>query len=208
MLEKRFLVKNNSWKEFIQPGELTNEGVIASDINVFLAHEGAARILHINDTFTQLISEEEYEELYSAVSNHAKIRIKTVAMSGRMVKAELSIQKVDNSFVYLISMEDAESLLQKCSQPIQTYSLYQFGMRRSYWDTGDPQIWWVKEYTGPYAGIIVTGVFLKSPTETLTYPAWVGKEISNDSDNLDAELCSLKPTKIETILGQPLYVRS
>ena len=47
----------------------------------------------------------------------------------------------------------------------------------------------------------MTGVELKKPEEEIIKPDWVGEEITNEFDDFEAELITLKPTKIEETLG-------
>ena len=201
MFERRFLLKNNNWKEYMQPGEVTKEGSLSPEVNLFIAQEGVNSFLFIDSTFNQQIPKEEREDLREVINSQCKVSVKTIVVSGNLVKAELTIKRDFKEFVYLISHEDAENLFKLCAQPLQTYCKYIFGMKKSYFGIEDPQIWWIKEYSGPYAGITFTGVELKDSKEELILPDWAGKEISNDPENMDAQLFSLKPTKIEQVLG-------
>ena len=208
MLEKRFTVKNDSWKEYAQPGEVTKEGFLPPEVSSFLTQEGTNYFFYVDNFFCCQVPQEDYPTLQALIKSDAKIGLKIVAVSGKVVIVELSIKNSEQELSYLISQGDAEKLLTLCVQPIQTYSKYYFGMKKSYYSSEDPQVWWVMEYTGAYAGIKVTGVQLKSTYDELFFPTWVGQEIKGNLSVLDKDLFSLKPTKIEEVLGTPLYKRS
>ena len=147
MLERRFRVKNNSWKEFMQPGEVTREGYLPGDTNVFIVMQNVDYFLYIDGTFSMQIPNEERVEVQEILNNAGKIGVKVIAVSGKTVKAELTIKKELKEFCYLITEEDADNLLKLCIQPIQTYCKYLFGMKKSYYGTEDPQVWWIKDFT-------------------------------------------------------------
>jgi CYTH domain-containing protein len=206
MVEKKFTAKNNNWKAFTQLGEVTREGYLLHETNVFIVQEGINYFLYIDKILKHQFPEEDYIVIYGIIKEflnshvEGKIVIKVIAVSGKIVKSELILKKVyhpDESASYLISIEDAEKLLSLCTQPLQTYHKYYFGIKKSYWGIEDPQTWWIKEYTGPYSGVIMTGVELKDPSEELFIPDWAGSEITSKEEYQEIDLLSLKPTKIE-----------
>ena len=201
MIKRIFLVINKFWKEYTQPGEVTREGTIPTSEALCISKEGNLFFLNISDTFKMQISKEDSLDLQVQIDIGCKTRVKIIHISGRFVKAEIIIK--DNR--YLVSLDYAERLLDVCSQPIQSYSKYLFGIKKSSGTNDDPQIWWVKEYSGPYTGIYITGVELKDENEELYPPDWVGKEISGDPDSFDADILLVKPTAIEQALGVTRY---
>lgn len=134
------------------------------------------------------------------------VEVKLVEINGIKVKAEIKIYQSNNipdpkSFNYLISIEEAESLLSICYEPILNYTKYYFGIKSNIYSKEDPQIWYVKEYEGPHKGIVVTGVNLNSCSDTLYPPDWVGAEITDDPKYKNYSISELKLTKIEETTG-------
>jgi CYTH domain-containing protein len=205
-MEKRFLVKNKNWKSYLAAGEDIREGTIPTEVNVFitehttLGSDYKRYLLNIDGVFNQGIPNEEWEELQKALNNKARVKVKVISISGNLVKAELNVIKGTSSFSYLILEEDAEKLLKICTEPVLTYSKYEFGVKKQYW-TDDYQIWWIKEYSGPYTGLVLTGVEIKNPSEELTIPDWAGSEIAQDQNDIETDMLLIKPSKIQQVLA-------
>jgi len=147
MVERTFLTKSSSWRNFVQPGELTTLGYLSKDPK-------------------RQVSVEIVEILGRDASPH-------------VAKAQITIIQPPKVFNYLIPIEEARELLIGCADSPLSYTKYMFGISPRTFGA-DPQVWYVKEFTGPYIGYVLTGVELKEPSEQIFPPDWVGTEVTED----------------------------
>jgi adenylate cyclase len=143
---------------------------------------------------------------FLSTDNTRIVSVKLVEVESQKVKAELRVFQSQNTpdpknFNFLISIEEAEELLEMCHTPILNYTKHYFGIKTNFYSKEDPQVWYVKEYKDPHKGFVITGVVLKDDTEILSPPEWVGAEITNDQkyQNYNIATCALTP--IEKTLG-------
>jgi len=83
-------------------------------------------------------------------------------------------------FEYPIPLEDAEQLLQLCSNSI-------IEKRRYVLPIGDV-VWEIDEFFGDNAGLLLAEVELQSESQTFPLPDWVGQEVSDDARYYNSSL--------------------
>lgn len=83
-------------------------------------------------------------------------------------------------FEYSIPTEDARELLLLCESPLIEKTRYKIHV--------EGHIWEIDEFHGENDGLIVAEVELSHPEEPISFPSWLGKEVTGDSRYYNSNL--------------------
>jgi len=117
--------------------------------------------------------------------NRDKKRTVRVRLSGQ--KAFLTIKGMNigatrAEYEYEIPVSHAEELLKICDGPVLEKNRYPV--------VCDGLKWEVDEFLGDNEGLVVAEVELKSEDQPLTFPEWIGQEVTTDPRYFNSNLCS------------------
>lgn len=112
-------------------------------------------------------------------------KLRTVRVRTAGANAFLTIKGKTNhitrpEFEYLIPVEDAEALLLMCSDTIIE--------KKRYVLVDGLLIWEIDEFCGANEGLVVAELELKSETQTVDFPDWIGEEVSGDERYYNSSL--------------------
>jgi len=116
--------------------------------------------------------------------NREKERTVRVRITGE--KAFLTIKGISSGatraeYEYEIPLSHAEELLKICDGPVLEKNRYVVHR--------DGLTWEVDEFLGDNEGLVVAEVELKSEDQPLTFPEWVGQEVTTDPKYFNSNLC-------------------
>lgn len=83
-------------------------------------------------------------------------------------------------YEYNIPLTDADELIKLCENPIISKTRYLVKI--------EEKVWEIDEFSGENQGLIVAEVELQSETERITFPSWIGKEVSSEKRFFNASL--------------------
>lgn len=101
------------------------------------------------------------------------VRVRTVGADAYLtIKGQTNgISRAE--FEYPIPLQDAQSLLHLCSDSIVEKMRYVLPI--------DNVVWEIDEFYGANEGLLIAEVELRSESQSITLPQWVGKEVSDDA---------------------------
>ena len=114
-----------------------------------------------------------YRQGYILTQNQTSVRIRIVGKQGYLTIKGPNAGLTRLEFEYEIPLADAEGMLTHlCSPPLIEKWRHRL--------TIGTHLWEIDEFLGDNAGLILAEVELRSETEALTLPPWVGEEVSQD----------------------------
>lgn len=115
-----------------------------------------------------------YLQGYLVGSEQSSVRIRVEGDKAfiNIKSATLGIRRQE--YQYPIPVEDAEKILDDlCEKPLIE--------KHRYFIQQDSHTWEIDEYFGDNEGLIVAEIELESEDEIFEKPAWIGKEVSDDT---------------------------
>ncbi len=117
--------------------------------------------------------------------NRDKERTVRVRLEGE--KATLTIKGPNrgatrSEYEYLIPADEAVELLKMCDGPLLE--------KNRYIVVCDGLTWEVDEFLGENKGLVIAEIELKSEDQPLTFPEWVGQEVTTDPRYYNSNLCA------------------
>jgi CYTH domain-containing protein len=108
-----------------------------------------------------------------ATSKGPKVRVRLYADRATLAIKTRKKGRVRSEFEYEIPLDDARQILEKeCGRTILAKT------RHIVLYAGKP--WEVDEYEAPLAGIVLAEVELSTADEELSFPPWLGREVTGD----------------------------
>lgn len=108
------------------------------------------------------------------------VRIRVDGEKAWITVKGITIGATRPEFEYRIPRKDADALLQSCEQPLVEKTRY----RRKYAGI----LWEIDEFHGANAGLILAEVELKSESDPVKLPHWIGAEVTHDPRYFNSNL--------------------
>lgn len=133
------------------------------------------KFLVINDNWRSLGIGKVYKQGYiSTADKMTTIRVRIVGNNAYLTIKSKTEGISRHEFEYSIPLEDAEIMLETlCDRPLIEKVRYTINL--------DNLIWEIDEFKGENEGLIIAEIELKSETQVINIPDWVGEEVSHDS---------------------------
>jgi len=100
------------------------------------------------------------------------VRVRTAGPNAFLTVKGATINLSRPEFEYLIPFEDAQAMLQLCSDSIIEKQRYTVPIGELIWE--------IDEFSGANKGLVIAEVELKSESQEVVLPAWIGDEVSAD----------------------------
>lgn len=118
------------------------------------------------------------------LSNNPTVRVRLKNNRGFLTIKSSTVGISRQEFEYEIPAADAEELLKLCEPKV----LKKIRRKISY----GGHVWEVDFFEGRHKGLILAEVELKSPNEPVKLPAWISREVSNESRYFNSNLVKSK----------------
>lgn len=127
-----------------------------------------------NDNWRTLGIGKVYKQGYILTAdNMTTIRVRIIGNDAYLTIKSKTEGISRHEFEYSIPLKDAEIMLKTlCDRPLIEKVRYTINL--------DNLIWEIDEFQGENEGLIIAEVELKSETEVINIPDWVGEEVSHD----------------------------
>lgn len=122
-----------------------------------------------------------YRQGYITASPDRTVRVRIAGDQGYLTLKGASHGISRSEYEYAIPLQDATEMLdQLCQRPLIEKTRY-----RIPWGN---LVWEVDEFAGENQGLIMAEVELTDPNQTVTFPDWIGAEVSADPRYFNANL--------------------
>ncbi len=140
-----------------------------------MAIEIERKFLVINDDWRSLGIGKVYKQGYiSTADKMTTIRVRIVGNDAYLTIKSKTEGISRHEFEYSIPLEDAEIMLNTlCDRPLIEKVRYTVNLENLIWE--------IDEFQGENEGLIIAEVELKSESEVINLPDWVGEEVSHDT---------------------------
>ncbi|MBC1236556.1 CYTH domain-containing protein [Nostoc sp. 2RC] len=146
-----------------------------------MAKEIERKYLVIGDEWRHLAKGSVYRQGYIPTQDKVTVRVRIVGEKGYLTIKGPTVQYSRLEFEYPIPVEDAQEMLETlCQRPFIEKIRYQI--------QSDGLIWEIDEFEGVNKGLILAEVELSDENQQIELPAWIGKEVSDDSRYYNSNL--------------------
>ena len=122
-----------------------------------------------------------YRQGYLSTVKERTVRIRTVGEEGFITIKGITIGASRPEYEYEIPLKDANEMLDElCEKPIIEKTRYRIPQGNLAWE--------IDEFEGDNRGLIVAEIELKDENQTVDFPDWVGKEVTDDPRYFNANL--------------------
>lgn len=122
-----------------------------------------------------------YRQGYLSTVKERTVRIRTVGEEGFVTIKGITIGASRPEYEYGIPLKDANEMLDElCEKPIIEKTRYRIPQGNLAWE--------IDEFEGDNRGLIVAEIELKDEDQTVDFPDWVGKEVTDDPRYFNANL--------------------
>jgi adenylate cyclase len=122
-----------------------------------------------------------YRQGYLSTVKERTVRVRTVGDQGYITIKGITTGASRAEYEYEISLADANEMLdQLCQRPIIEKTRYRIPQGDIAWE--------IDEFEGDNRGLIVAEVELKDEHQSVTMPAWIGQEVTDDPRYFNANL--------------------
>jgi len=129
-----------------------------------------------------------YRQGYLSTVKERTVRIRTVGEQGYITIKGITVGASRSEYEYEIPVSDANEMIDRlCERPIIEKTRYRIPQGNIAWE--------VDEFAGDNTGLIVAEVELKDENQTVDFPDWIGKEVTNDPRYFNANLVAHPYTK-------------
>jgi len=108
------------------------------------------------------------------------VRVRTAGANAFLTVKGATTNVSRQEFEYLIPLEDAQEMLLLCADSIVEKQRYTLPVGNNIWE--------IDEFCGANEGLVIAEVELKSESQTITLPDWIGEEVSGDSRYYNSSL--------------------
>jgi CYTH domain-containing protein len=147
-----------------------------------MATETERKFLVLSDHWKQEGKGIRYRQGYLSTHPERTVRVRIGCEKAYLTVKGITKEGVSRlEFEYPIPLQDAEQMLDTlCERPLIEKTRYRI-------DHGG-LVWEVDEFEGENKGLVVAEVELRSATEPVERPEWVGQEVSGDPKYFNANL--------------------
>lgn len=148
-----------------------------------MAHEIERKFLPANDDWRELATDSfVLKQGYLSTNPEATVRVRIKRSKAMLTIKSKNIGIRRSEFEYDVPIDEAEEMLQLCTDPIieKTRHIIIQG----------PHTWEIDEFAGANTGLLVAEIELSQENETFDKPTWLGKEVSDDTRYYNSNLVS------------------
>ena len=134
-----------------------------------------------NDQWRKLGKGKLYRQGYLSTDNERTVRVRTVRKNGFLTIKGITKNTRRDEFEYEIPFIDAKWMLDElCKPPVIEKTRYKIKDKDLVWE--------VDEFWGENEGLIIAEVELKDIQQIITFPNWIGKEVTENPIYYNANL--------------------
>ncbi len=139
------------------------------------------KFLVANDSWRGLVPGKRYRQGYLSTVKERTVRIRTAGDHGYITVKGITVGDSRPEYEYEIPVSDANEMLDTlCERPLIEKTRYRIPQ--------DDIAWEIDEFEGENKGLITAEVELKNEHQNVTFPGWLGKEVSGDPRYFNANL--------------------
>ena len=139
------------------------------------------KFLIVNDDWRQLGTGKPYCQGYLNSEKGRTVRVRTINDRGILTIKGPNVGATRLEYEYDIPIDEAREMLKElCHKPLIEKTRYKI--------TLDGFTWEVDEFTGENEGLIFAEIELEYEGQKFEKPAWIGKEVTDDSRYYNANL--------------------
>lgn len=155
--------------------------VSESLLQAYMATEIERKFLVKSEAWKNLATGTIYRQGYIATKKGTTVRVRLAGNQSYLTIKGKSEGISRAEYEYPIPLEDAQEMLDNlCDRPLIEKTRYKITV-------GD-LVWEVDEFSGENQGLIVAEVELKEANQTISFPEWIGQEVSDDPRYYNANL--------------------
>lgn len=122
-----------------------------------------------------------YRKGYLSTVKERTVRVRIAGDMGYITIKGVTVGATRPEYEYEIPLSDANEILdQLCERPLIEKTRYRI--------THAGLVWEIDEFEGENRGLITADVELKDETQNVTFPDWVGQEVTQDPRYFNANL--------------------
>lgn len=165
-----------------------------------MATEIERKFLVINDTWRSLSQGTVYRQGYIPTQDKVTtIRVRIIGNQAYLTIKSKAEGISRHEFEYPIPLEDAQIMLNTlCRRPFIEKIRYKIKI--------EDLIWEIDEFQGDNEGLILAEVELKTETQVITLPTWIGEEVTHDLRYYNINLVNHPYSKWQHLKSQKFEV--
>ena len=139
------------------------------------------KFLLANDSWRGQVHGKRYRQGYLSTLKERTVRIRTAGDHGYITVKGISVGASRLEYEYEIPLADANEMLDKlCERPLVEKTRYRIPQGDIAWE--------IDEFEGENRGLITAEVELKDEDQKVSFPGWLGKEVTGDPRYFNANL--------------------
>ncbi|WP_035356314.1 CYTH domain-containing protein [Edaphobacter aggregans] len=146
-----------------------------------MAKEIERKFLVKGDTWRGQGGGKRYRQGYLSTVKERTVRVRTVGDQGFITIKGITVGATRSEYEYEIPLADANEMLDRlCERPLIEKTRYRI--------TRGSVVWEIDEFEGENRGLIVAEVELKDEKQSMSFPDWIGQEVTDDPRYFNANL--------------------
>ena len=134
-----------------------------------------------NDSWRGQVEGKRYRQGYLSTVKERTVRVRTADNKGFITVKGITVGASRSEYEYEIPFADANEMLDRlCERPLIEKTRYRIPQ-------GDVA-WEIDEFEGDNRGLITAEVELKDEHQSVTFPGWLGQEVTGDPRYFNANL--------------------
>lgn len=148
------------------------------------------KFLVTSDAWKSLAQGTYYRQGYLSTVKERVVRVRTIGDKGFLTIKGITVGVTRSEFEYEIPVDEANLMLDNlCEKPIIEKMRAKVKL--------DGLVWEIDEFHGENEGLVVVEVELHDENQSLTFPDWVGREVSGDPRYFNSNLITMPFTQWE-----------
>lgn len=153
-----------------------------------MAKEIERKFLVKGDTWRGQGGGKRYRQGYLSTVKERTVRVRTVGDQGFITIKGITVGATRSEYEYEIPLADANEMLDRlCERPLIEKTRYRI--------TRGSVVWEIDEFEGENRGLIVAEVELKDEKQSMSFPDWIGQEVTDDPRYFNANLVACPYSK-------------
>jgi adenylate cyclase len=139
------------------------------------------KFLIANDSWRGLVEGKRYRQGYLSTVKERTVRVRTAGDHGYITVKGISVGASRLEYEYVIPLADANEMLDRlCERPLVEKTRYRIPQGEIAWE--------IDEFEGENKGLITAEVELKDEHQQVSFPGWLGQEVTGDPRYFNANL--------------------
>jgi adenylate cyclase len=146
-----------------------------------MAKEIERKFLVKSDAWRGQAGGKHYRQGYLNTVKERTVRVRTVGDQGFITIKGITVGATRSEYEYEIPLADANEMLDRlCERPLIEKTRYRI--------TRGSVVWEIDEFEGENRGLIIAEVELKDEKQSISFPDWIGQEVTDDPRYFNANL--------------------